>query len=176
MNDENDFGQLGGDGPLQRSRSGPEPRVAARAALVVGWDRHPDSMAAMAFAVRLAGDLDAHIHLVHIVDLDDAPIDLDSPEWDEDYRNTVTDEVIAARALLDGVPASWTYHGGHGSPADLLAVVADRYSALMVVIGSPRPGMLGYLDSVLGQSVAHRLIGRRGVPLLLVPADSSADG
>lgn len=161
---------------MPRKRSGPDPAVTARAALVVGWDRHPDSAAALRVAVHLASRLDAHIHVVHIVDLDDSPVDPDSPDWDQSYRDTVTDEARAARALLDAVPASWTYHSGHGSPSELLSVVADRYAALMVVIGSPRRGPMGYLDSMLGRSVAQRLIGRRRVPLLLVPGDTDVVG
>lgn len=31
---------------------------------------------------------------------------------------------------------------------------------------------MSVLDSALGQSVAHRMIGRREVPLLVVPADT----
>ncbi|WLP89893.1 universal stress protein [Gordonia sp. NB41Y] len=159
-------------GPLRRRRPGPRPRITPQSCLVVGWDRHPDSLAAARFAAALAVPLRAHIHIVHIVDLDDEPIDPDAPDWEEQYRANVTAEAVTARALLDDVPASWTYHSGHGSPADLLAQVADRYGALMVVVGSPRSGLMGYLDSVLGQSVAHRLIGARRVPLLLVPADT----
>lgn len=159
-------------GPLRRHRRGPTPSVTPRTALVVGWNRHPDSVAAVRFAVMLARRLDAHVHVVHIVDLDDEPLDPDAPDWDQQFAATVDRDALAARDLLDTLPASWTYHSGHGSAADLLAAVADEYSALLVAIGSPRGGLMSVLDSVLGQSVAHRMIGRRKVPLLVVPADT----
>ncbi|MGV9857327.1 universal stress protein [Gordonia sp. NPDC003425] len=164
------------EGPLRRRVAGPPPRVAQRANLVVGWDRHPSSLAAMRYAVMLAAAIDAHVHVVHIVDLDDAPIDPDVADWEREYRENVSAEARTARELLDGLAASWTYHSGHGSAADLLGVVADRYASMMIVVGSPRGGVMSYLDSVLGQSVAHRLIGRRKVPLLLVPADTEVEG
>ncbi|MGC4933739.1 universal stress protein [Gordonia sp. DT30] len=166
------FGQSDDDGPLRRHRRGPQPAVAARAAIVVGWNRHPDSVAAVRFAVMLAHQLDAHVHVVHIVDLDDEPLDPDAPDWDAQFAATVNEDALAARELLDTLPASWTYHSGHGSAADLIATVADRYSALLVAIGSPRGGLVSHLDRWFGQSVAQRMIGKRRVPLLLVPADT----
>ncbi|MYR04853.1 universal stress protein [Gordonia sp. SID5947] len=175
MEREVDFGQGSGPTPLRRSVPGPQPRDAARASLVVGWDRHPDSTAALRFAVDLAHRLTAHVHVVHIVDLDDIPVDPDAPDWEEQLRATITGEAARARELLDGLAASWTYHSGHGGAAELLAIVAERYSALMVVIGSPRGGMMSHLDSVLGQSVAQGLIGKRRTPVLLVPGTESSD-
>ncbi|MGX7698015.1 universal stress protein [Gordonia polyisoprenivorans] len=175
MTHDDRFGQSAAGGPLRRHRRGPAPTVAARAALVVGWNRHPDSVAAVRFAVMLARRLDAHIHIVHIVDLDDEPLDPDAPDWDRRFAATVDEDALAARALLDTLATSWTYHSGHGSAADLLARVADEYSALLVAIGSPRGGLMSALDSLLGQSVAHRMIGQRKVPLLLVPADTEVD-
>ncbi|WP_279099202.1 universal stress protein [Gordonia bronchialis] len=165
-----DFGQYDDSGPLRRHRRGPEPTTRAEAALVVGWNRHPDSVAAVRFAVMLAHRLDAHIHVVHIVDLDDEPLDPDAPDWNEQFAATVDENALAARHLLDEVPASWTYHSGHGLAADLITAVAERYSALMVVIGSPRGGVMSHVDSLLGQSVARRVIGQRRIPVLLVPA------
>ncbi|MGC4960435.1 universal stress protein [Gordonia sp. DT101] len=168
-----DFGQRPGPTPLRRNLPGPQPREPARASLVVGWDRNPASTTALRFAVDLAHRLTAHVHVVHIVDLDDMPVDPDAPDWEQQLRVTITGEAAQARDLLDELAASWTYHSGHGAAADLLAVVADRYSALMVVIGSPRGGVLSHLDSVLGQSVAQSLIGKHRTPLLLVPGTKS---
>ncbi|GAA3695752.1 universal stress protein [Gordonia hankookensis] len=164
-----DFGQQPGPTPLRRHLPGPPPRERAHASVVVGWDRNPASTAALRFAVDLAHRLTAHVHVVHIVDLDDIPVDPDAPDWEQQLRATIIGEVAEARDLLNTLAASWTYHSGHGTAADLLSVVADRYSALMVVIGSPRGGVLSHLDSVLGQSVAQALIGMRRTPLLLVP-------
>ncbi|MGV9711709.1 universal stress protein [Gordonia sp. NPDC003424] len=172
MTGNTDFAGGGDHPPLRRRVAGPEPRHRAEAALVVGWDRTEASTAAVRFSVDLAHRLTAHVHVVHVVDLDDTPIDPDSPNWGELMTATITGETAEAKELLDGLAASWTYHSGHGDPAKLLATVADRYSALMVVIGSPRGGLLSYLDSMLRQSVAQQMIGHRKTPLLLVPADT----
>ena len=53
--------------------------------------------------------------------------------------------------------------------------MSDRYGALMVVIGSPRGGFMSYVDSVVGQSVARRMLGQRRVPLLVVPSGVDVD-
>ncbi len=169
------FGQYDEKGPLARHRAGPAPRKDAHAALVIGWNRHPGSVVALRYAVRLAQRLDAHLHVVHIVDLDDEPLDPDAPNWDELFDTTVNEAALEARELLNAVPASWTYHSGHGSAADLLTTVSDRYAVMMVVVGSPRGGFMSYVDSVLGQSVAQRIIGKRKVPLLMVPTDTDID-
>lgn len=161
-------------GPLTRFRPGPEPRLEPRAAIVLGWDGHRPSTGALRYSVELARRLTAHIHVVHIIDLDDTPVDPDSADWEQQLEAALADEAAEARRLLDGLAASWTYHGGHGDPAELLAKVADEYSALMVVIGSPRGGLISFLDTVFGQSVAHRLIRIRKTPLLIVPADTMA--
>ncbi|MFI8774518.1 universal stress protein [Gordonia sp. NPDC062954] len=169
--DDVDYGLRPGDVPLRRRIRGPAARRPAQASLVIGWDRSPTSTAAVRYAVDLARRLDAHVHVVHVVDIDDTPIDPDAPDWGDQLRATLMSDAAEAKDLLDGLAASWTYHSGHGDPAQLLATVADRYSALMVVIGSPRGGLLSYLDSLVGQSVSQQLIGNRKTPLLVVPAD-----
>ncbi|MXP20730.1 universal stress protein [Gordonia sp. HNM0687] len=166
-----DYGLRPGDPPLRRRLRGPEASRPAQASLVIGWDRSPASVAAVRYTADLARRLDAHVHVVHVVDIDDLPIDPDAPDWGEQLRATVDADAADAKDLLDSLAASWTYHSGHGDPAQLLATVADRYSALMVVIGSPRGGLLSYLDSMLRQSVSRQMIGNRKTPLLLVPAD-----
>ena len=46
---------------------------AATTSLVVGWDHESASGSALTFAVDLARRLAAHLHVVHIVDIDDLP-------------------------------------------------------------------------------------------------------
>lgn len=172
MSAETEHDPVTSDGPLPRFRAGPTPRTRPQSAIVVGWDAHRPSTAALTYAVMLAQSLAAHIHVVHIVDVDDLPVDPDAAEWEHDVDDAVAGDLATARRLLADAPASWSYHAGHGAPAQLLARVADRYSALMVIIGSPRGGLLSLLDTVFGQSVAHQMIGQRRTPLLLVPADT----
>ncbi|QCB51272.1 universal stress protein [Rhodococcus sp. PAMC28707] len=149
-------------------------RTAATAELVVGWDGRPPSTSAVEYAVDLAERITAHLHVVHIVDIDDLPIDPDSSDYETELRATLDEQARHARELLDGLDASWTYHAWHGSPADLLDTVADEYQALMVIIGSPRGGFMSFLDSIGGMSVSHRLISRHRHPLLLVPQSGTS--
>lgn len=139
------------------------------AELVVGWDGRPPSTSALEYAIDLARRISAHLHVVHIVDIDDLPIDPDSSDYAAELRATLDSQARRARELLDGLDASWTYHSWHGSPADLLATVADEQDALMVIIGSPRGGFVSFIDTIGGMSVSHRLISQHRHPLLIVP-------
>lgn len=159
---------------VNRCIDGPPPRKPARACIIVGWNQTPASTAALRYAVGLADLLTAHAHVVHVVDIEDIPVDPDSFGWESRFAATLDKEASSAQALLDGLEASWTYHilYGRGSPGDSLSAVAEAYHALIVVVGSPRGGLMSFLDGVVGQSVSHRLITRRHIPLLVVPVDS----
>jgi nucleotide-binding universal stress UspA family protein len=138
--------------------------------LVVGWDSYPPSTAALHFAIDLAQRLDACVHIVHILDMDDEPLDPDSDCRESQARTAVAADETAAREELAGRDVSWEYHHAHGGAAAALLAVAQQYEALMIILGSPRGGPASALDTLLGQSVSHRLIGAKRVPLVLVPA------
>ena len=142
--------------------------------LVVGWDRQPASAAALRFAVDLSGRLEAHLHVVHIADFDDLPVDPDAWDWEEQFRSSVEAHAVHARALLDGLGANWTYHAAHGRPSDVLADLAEEVDAVMIVLGAPRGGLHSFIDTFAGQSVSHQLMRRHGRPVLLVPDPSVA--
>jgi nucleotide-binding universal stress UspA family protein len=152
-----------------RSRLG----VIMTSALVVGWDRQPASAAALRYAIGLAKRLNAHLHVVHIADVEDMPIDPDAWDWEQQFRESVDAQAVSARALLRGLGANWTYHAAHGRPADVLADLADEVDAVMIVLGAPRGGMHSFIDTIAGQSVSHQLTHRHGRPVLLVPDPSS---
>lgn len=142
--------------------------------LVVGWDRQPASAAALRFAVDLAHRLDAHLHVVHIADVDDLPVDPDAWDWEQQFRDSLEAHAVGARALLDELGANWTYHAGHGRPSDVLADLAEEVDAVMIVLGAPRGGMHSFIDTFAGQSVSYQLTRRHGRAVLLVPDPSSA--
>jgi nucleotide-binding universal stress UspA family protein len=141
-----------------------------RPELVVGWDRQPASAAALRFAVGLAQRLGAHLHVVHIADVDDLPVDPDAWDWEQQFRDSVDAQAAGARALLDELKADWAYHAAHGRPADVLADLAEQVDALMIVLGAPRGGMHSFIDTVAGQSVSHQLTGKGGRAVVLVPS------
>lgn len=141
-------------------------------ALVLGWDRQPASAAALRFAVGLARRMNAHLHVVHIADVEDMPVDPDAWDWEQQFRDSLDAQAAGARTLLDELGADWTYHATHGRPPDVLADLAEEVDALMIVLGAPRGGLHTFIDTVAGQSVSHQLARTQGRAVLLVP-DSS---
>lgn len=156
---------------FQQKFSGPAPWRQLRGSLVIGWDRNDASSAALRYAVQLADLLALHIHVVHAVDSDDMAINPETPDWEESMAVNLDLEAAGAEQFLADVDTSWTYYAAYGNPADLLIEFADRCRAMMVVIGSPRKGIVSFVESIAGQSVARRVIGRRSLPVLVVPAD-----
>jgi nucleotide-binding universal stress UspA family protein len=150
-----------------------ESTTRASAELVVGWDREPASAAALRYAVMLARYLDAHLHVVHIADVADLPIDPDAWDYEQQFHASVEAHAVAARKLLDEFGVNWTYHAMHGRPPDVLAELAERVDAVMIVLGAPRGGVHSFIDTFAGQSVAHQLTRKHARAVLLVP-DSSA--
>jgi nucleotide-binding universal stress UspA family protein len=148
------------------------PRASVE--LVVGWDRQPASTAVLRFAVGLAQRLAAHLHVVHIADFDDMPVDSDAWDWEQQFRESLEAHAVRARTILDELRANWTYHAVHGRPPDVLADLADEVDAMMIVLGAPRGGVHSLIDSFAGQSVSHQLTRNRSRPVLLVPEPSIA--
>jgi nucleotide-binding universal stress UspA family protein len=153
-------------------KAGAPPHASAE--LVVGWDRQPASAAALRFAVGLAQRLGAHLHVVHIADFDDLPVDPDSWDWEQQFHDSLEAHAVGARALLNELGANWTYHAMHGRPPDVLADLAEEVDAVMIVLGAPRGGMHSFIDTFAGQSVSYQLTRRHGRSVLLVPGPSSA--
>ena len=157
--------------PQRHTLVGAPERRAADVTLVVGWNGQPDSIAAVHVAADLARRLHGHLHLVHIVDADDLPIDPDADDWGRELTATLDEQARRARAELDDLDNGWTYHAWHGDPADLLGRVADEVDAYFVVLGNPRAGVVSRLEAMTGGSVSHRMIHDRHRPVLLVPAN-----
>ena len=144
------------------------------AQLVMGWNGRLASSAALRFAVALAQRLDAHVHVVHIADVDDLPVDPDGSDWEQQFRETVEAHAVGARAILDELGPRWTYHSVHGRPSDVLADLAEELDALMIIVGAPRGGVHSFIDTFAGQSVSHQLTTKHGRPVLLVPEPATA--
>ncbi|MFC4605407.1 universal stress protein [Rhodococcus kronopolitis] len=142
--------------------------------LVVGYDRHPASHSALTYAAALTERLDAHLHVVHVVDVEDMPVDPDSPDWEQRVADVVAREHTEAGAALAAISGRWTYHLQHGNPADLLSSVADEYDASMILIGAPRHGLMSRMERLLGESVSAHLVQHGRRPVVLVPEHTQA--
>lgn len=137
--------------------------------LVVGWDHYSPSTAALRFAIDMARRLNAHVHVVHIQDMDDEPLDPDCDSWESQSRTGIAAAETSARDEFSAGDVSWEYHRAHGPAAVQLLGVAQQCDALMIILGAL--GVVRRRHSTrFGQSVSHRLIGARRVPLVLVPA------
>ncbi len=142
-------------------------------ALLVGHDSQPASRAAVRYAADLAVRLGAHLHVVHVVDLSDTPIDADAADWEERARETLESLQEDAGQLLEGFDVGWTYHACHGDPAELLSRVAEEHGVMLIAVGATSRGMARRFME--GGSVARRLMRRHAIPVLVVPAPEGDD-
>jgi nucleotide-binding universal stress UspA family protein len=146
-------------------------RTEAATQLLVGHDEQPASRAAVRFTADLAVRLGADLHVVHVVDLSDTPIDADAADWEDAAGRALIALQEDARELLKGFDIGWTYHACHGDPAELLARVADEHRALFIAVGSTSRGLVRRFME--GGSVSRRLMRRHALP---VPAPSDPAG
>jgi nucleotide-binding universal stress UspA family protein len=153
---------------------GPPGPTTPATHLVAGFDRHEASHVALDYAIGLAGALNAHLHVVHVIDTDDLPIDPDAGDWDRTISEVVERERAAAYSMLTALPGNWSYHAHRGDPAHQLSSIADANHASMIVLGAPRHGLASLVERLTGESVSARLIHHGHRPVLLVPEHSPA--
>ena len=139
------------------------------ATIVAGHGRDPSSEPALAAAVDLAARLGAYLHVVHVVDLDDYPVDSDAADWDEQGERELAEQRDHVEAVLARSGITWSYDTRRGDPADVLALAADERDALMIVVGTRGEGIRAALERLLDRSVSHGLIRRQRRPVLVVP-------
>ena len=143
--------------------------------LVVGYDRRETSRYALSAAADLALRMGAHLHVVHVVDLLDYPLDPDASDWEERARAALGHERQRVDALMEGSGVEWTYHPERGEPVGALVAVADRFDALMIVVGTRGAGLGASMQRLLGGgSVSHGLIREPGRPVLIVSQPPAA--
>jgi len=138
--------------------------------IVVGFDEEPQSQVALTFAIDLARRLDAHLDIVHVVDLRDYPVDPDSDQWESGSSERLAFAVELVRAGVGKKSTqSWSYHAWRGDPVHLLATVAEENGALMIVVGTHGAGLAATFHRITSGSVSRGLIGHSHVPVLVVP-------
>lgn len=159
----------GTDSGRHAPTEGPSTGILPAHHLVVGFDRYPSSWQALRFAITLAEPLNAYLHVAHIVDLDDVPIDPDGDDWEDRVTDALARERAQACDLLSASPGNWTYSAHHGDPTHVLTALADTHDALMIVIGTARGGLMSALDRALGESVSAHLLRHARRPVVVVP-------
>jgi nucleotide-binding universal stress UspA family protein len=138
--------------------------------LVVGHGQDPSSDHALLAAVDLGRRLGGRLHVVHVIDLHDYPINVDAPDWEERGAEAVAAEQRHVEELLADAPVPWNYEARHGDPAEVLCTVADELDALLIVVGSRGEGLRRALGRLVDPSISHAVIQRQHRPVLVVPA------
>ena len=142
--------------------------------IVVGVDGSAQSMAALKWAVRIAKGMGSQITAVYALNLPiyfapqyGVPFQID-PEWRHDmktdFENKWCKPLIAAGVRYQTVMDD-------GRPASVIAAVAERENAELIVVG--RRGRGGVAELLLG-SVSHELVLSSKRPVLLISPDKSA--
>jgi nucleotide-binding universal stress UspA family protein len=153
-------------GPSSDARTGPR--------VIVGYDHHPSSAAALQVAMSMATAMNASLHIVHVVDLQDADPNIDDPDWEDRTQHALDAEQHAAEALLDSFNGRWTYETRRGQAAQVLARTATAEDALMIVIGERRAMHGAAVVHLLERSVLHHLLHLHPTtPVLVVPENAA---
>lgn len=140
----------------------------AKPVLVVGYKDSDEGRGALEQALDLAIAMDADVHVVHVVDLDDFPVDPDSGDWERQGRaelDRIRDQVLDRAAQA---PMKVTYAAVPGDPAGVLHEAAAERAAVMIVVGV-HPEASSPLSRLFSRPVSHAITRHLACPVLLVP-------
>ncbi|MDI9917425.1 universal stress protein [Rhodococcus sp. IEGM 1379] len=137
--------------------------------IVLGIGTGSSSEDALEFALSLAGEEDASLHIVHCISPEDMPVETDSPRFENRFRAEMTRQREHTSAALESHKGSWTYDCQHGDPAEVILSMADKYDAFTIVVGSPRRGPISAISQMMHSSVASRLTRQSKYPVVMVP-------
>jgi len=135
--------------------------------VLVGFDRHPASHRALQVAIDLAVTIHAQLFVLHVIDLQDYPIDPDSADWDGSAEQTIAQERREAEAMLADSTLEWVFDTARDEPAHALAQAAHDLDVLFIIVGASRRGLGARL---LHGSVPEALVRKQRKPVLVVPA------
>lgn len=142
--------------------------------IVVGFDDHEASRKALLQAVQLCTALKVHLHVVHVVGIEDTPIDPDNAEWEGGIASRLEQLREDAEQLIALAADDWTYHAVSGNSWQRLLAVSEEVDAGMIVVGQhlhahALASALGHFLSAGGKdSVAQRLVHHGGRSVLIV--------
>lgn len=137
--------------------------------VIVGFDSHPSSRAALIYGAALARRLGTEIHVVHVEDSSDQPVDPDELDYETELQTNLNRHERLARDLLGAEATDWDFTCVHGPIRNALRRMADRYPESILVIGERKPGLRAALSSVFDRPVASSIVRHTGCPVLVVP-------
>lgn len=136
---------------------------------VVGYRRGVTGRTALGYARWLTDAVPGHLHVVHVTDLDDFPLDPDEFDWEAEAE----ERLAAVRAEVDGQlthsSMTWSYEVAHGDPGEALAEIAVRDRVSMVIVSAHIDGRTGRLHRMVARSIVQELFDRAQCPVLVVP-------
>ena len=138
--------------------------------LVVGHSQDPSSDFALAAAADLARRLGGRLHVVHVIEIEDYPVDSDAADWEQQGAAVIAEQRRRVEARLADAGVPWSYEDRRGDPASELAKAAAERRALMIVLGTRGEGLWQALSRLIEPSVSHGVIGRQHRPVLVVPS------
>jgi nucleotide-binding universal stress UspA family protein len=104
-------------------------------------------------------------------------LDIDPDQAEYERRETFDQKLrTQVDAVLGPEGIEWTPRAMAGDPAVQLAHVADEVDAVMIVVGSHRPGRWGAMREFLNGSVAAHLVHRQHRPVVVIPLNPIHDG
>ena len=100
---------------------------------------------------------------------DTTPLD---PDQDDDGTMSDAEAEMDRRLGLDltGIEIPWLFVYTVGETARALTTVAVRHDARLIAVGGRRPGLAGWMNELVGGSVAGRLAHTQRRPVLVIPA------
>lgn len=137
--------------------------------LVVGYDRHRASRAAVLFASELAGALKVPVHVVHVVDISDGAISGSSGDSANAVKRKLDAERQHVGEALDAAGVQWDYHLLNGDPVKALLKTADDCAATLIVVGRSQHRIAPTLSHLLTGAVIRNLLRHSTRPVAVVP-------
>jgi nucleotide-binding universal stress UspA family protein len=143
--------------------------------VVVGHSGHRGADDAVLVAARLAARLHLPLHVVHVIAVEDFPVDPDSLTDEADARSIAKQQQVV-EGLLAGYEGPWGRRVERGDPAEVLSRVADEVRAPLLVVGTHAESRAGLGLRLLGhRSVSRAAVGLGRHPVLVVPEGTAQD-
>ena len=149
---------VGPHAPSQPSKEGEISEI------LYATDFNPESTAAVAHAISLAQEYQAHLTLLHVV-ADPKPGDLVTPEQLQTATARRLQELLPAESKLWCEPH---YIVGQGAPADEILNIAAQRNADLIVLGVRRPSGVPGAATHLTIATANKVVSHAGCPVLTV--------
>ena len=107
--------------------------------------------------------------------LDATPLD---PDQDDDGFPFDAENQMDRRLEHDlaDIEVPWLFVYTVGEATRALAAVAAQHDARLIAVGPRRPGLAGWMNEIVGGSVAGRLAHTQRRPVLIIPAASRSGG